>query len=82
MGPRNGLKNSSGKAQGIPASVSLGCHRNTVQILRVFQGQSPVCPTQSEVVLAGVGARRPPKRTREWCGGGTQSEVQGLLREA
>ena len=56
--PLNWLKIRVGKVQGIQASVSLVCRRNAVQIVQVFQGQSPVCPTQSEVWFSvrGTGA--------------------------
>ena len=48
----------SGKTQGGPVSVSPAWRRNTVRIVQVFQGQSPVCPTQSEVWFSvrGTGA--------------------------
>ena len=47
--PSKLTQNSVGKEQGIQASVSQVCQRIAVQIVQVFQGQSPVCPTQSEV---------------------------------
>ena len=49
LGPLNWLKKMGlGKVQGIQASVSLVRRRDAVQIVQFFQGQSPVCPTQSE----------------------------------